>query len=121
MLRLLVAVLAIYGLHAFITRDDGPEKAALVSYAAERTEAQDKILVDLLAMKHPVVDDFVDDWRKAFPQPSPQQLTRLKVSAQNIKNDPGVAMRYTLSWKRINEFCDALGSTSGSNSCDPGV
>ncbi|MBA1250280.1 MULTISPECIES: hypothetical protein [Pseudomonas] len=97
------------------------EQAAQVNYSAQRNEAQDSILVGLTALNDPAVNAFVNEWRRAYPSPTPEQLSRLRIAATSIHNDPRVAQTYTVSWKNTHALCGQLTSPFGDIECEPGI
>lgn len=97
------------------------EQAAQVNYSAQRNEAQDSILVGLTALNNPAVNAFVNEWRSAYPSPTPEQLSRLRIAEQNIRNNPSVALTYTVSWKNTHALCGQLTTPLGDIECTPGL
>lgn len=122
MFKFIVVAIGIAVILAVLNIGDSEERAAATQYAAARNEAQDRILVGLAAMNDPAVSEFVRDWRASFSQPTPEQLSELRLIEQNIKNDKSVAVKYTVSWKEKNSFCGQLTPVVGSDpGCSPGL
>lgn len=122
MFRFFLIFIGIAAVMALFNFGDSEQNAELVKYAAERNNAQDQLLVELAGINDPAVSEFVRDWRKVFPQPTPEQLSELRIINQNIKNDKSVAIKYTIGWKEENSFCGQLKATFGSNPrCSPGL
>lgn len=91
------------------------------SEQAERTAQQGVLLERLEALKHPQVSALVDEWRDAYPSPSAERLTELRVLVQRVQADPKSAEQYTASAKQ-KKF-DALGIESpfGRITASPGI
>lgn len=106
---------------AFHTGDNDNERPAEVSYNAERHNEQDKILVELQSLNDKSVSQFVKDWTIHASNPTPEQLTELRLIRQNIKNDPVVAEKYTIQWKEKNTLCGQAKSLFGKGECVAGL
>lgn len=91
------------------------------SEQAERTAQQGVLLERLEALKQPQVSALVDEWRDAYPSPSAERLTELRVLVQRVQADPKSAEQYTARAKQ-KKF-DALGIESpfGSITASPGI
>lgn len=91
------------------------------SEQAERTAQQGTLLERLEALNTPQVSLLVDEWREAYPSPSAERLTELRVLVQRVSADPRLAEQYTAS-ARQRKF-DALGIESpfGSVKASPGI
>ena len=91
------------------------------SEQAERTAQQGMLLERLEALNTPQVSLLVDEWREAYPSPSAERLTELRVLVQRVSADPRLAEQYTAS-ARQRKF-DALGVESpfGSVKASPGI
>ena len=91
------------------------------SEQAERTAQQGTLLERLEALNTPQVSLLVDEWREAYPSPSAERLTELRVLVQRVSADPRLAEQYTAS-ARQRKF-DALGVESpfGSVKASPGI
>lgn len=91
------------------------------SEQAERTAQQGALLERLEALNTPQASLLVDEWRDAYPSPSAERLTELRVLVQRVSADPRLAEQYTASAKQ-RKF-DALGIESpfGSVKASPGL
>lgn len=91
------------------------------SEQAERTAQQGTLLERLEALNTPQVSLLVDEWREAYPSPSAERLTELRVLVQRVSAAPRLAEQYTAS-ARQRKF-DALGIESpfGSVKASPGI
>ena len=58
------------------------------SEQAERTAQQGMLLERLEALNTPQVSLLVDEWREAYPSPSAERLTELRVLVQRVSADP---------------------------------
>lgn len=111
-----------------INNNGSAERAALetekIKYSARLLEEQDAILVGLVAMNDNVVNELVNDWRRTYPNPSPKNMSDLKIIEQKIKNDKSEAIKMTKAYKRKNSpFCNGgvqsiVGETPD---CPPGL
>lgn len=70
------------------------------SAQAERIDQQALLLERLEEVNHPSVSQLVDEWRVAYPSPSAEELTELRVLLQRVKADPASAHQYTTSAKQ---------------------
>jgi hypothetical protein len=85
------------------------EREFMAQQLAQRLENQDKILVRLEAKNNDAVSRFVADWREAYEEPSPSNLSELRLIEQRINNDAGVAEKFTLAFKMANDpFCNGM-------------
>lgn len=66
---------------------------------AQRTAEQAKLLVGLEALRDPGVSKLVDEWREAFPKPTEERLTELRLLMERVKVDPASAAKYTAEAK----------------------
>ena len=103
MIKLIVIVFAIIGLMSVLNGSNSPERAVQAAYSAQRNESQDEILAKLQAMRNVGVSEFVADWRTAFAQPTPEQLSELRSIEQQIENDQAAAIKFTREYKMKND------------------
>lgn len=122
-MKIMVFLLVIMVAYMAFFRNNNQDntKAAIITYSAERTNEQDKILVELQMLKDPHISEFVNDWRNYAPQPSPEQLSELRIIQQNIKNDKSVAEKYTLAWHNENSLCGQVPESFTKIECTPGL
>ncbi len=122
-MKIMMFILVIMVAYIAFFRDNEKDTIATseVVYSAERNNAQDKILVELQALKDPNISQFVSDWKYYAPQPSVEQLSELKIIQQNIKNDKNIAIKYTLKWHNENSLCSKVTSLVGEIECTPGL
>ncbi|WP_036991931.1 hypothetical protein [Metapseudomonas furukawaii] len=92
---LLLLMIAIFVMELFPAETGGEEYSQ-----RSRNEQQDELLVQLTAMKDPLVDEFVRDWLAAFPSPSAAKLSELRVIAARINADASQAERFTVRYRR---------------------
>lgn len=125
MFKMILVVLAIVAVGALVDLGGSGERAEQARYAAQRVERQDAILIGLQAINDATVREFATDWRRAYPQPSPINLSELRDIEQRIKNDKRAAAKMTRAYKMNNSpFCNgevkAVVSLS-SPDCPPGL
>lgn len=125
MFKLILVALAFVAVWALVDLGGAEERAEQARYAAQRIESQDAILTSLQAMNDATVSEFASDWLKAYPQPSPPELSELRVIEQRIKNDKTAAVKMTRAYKLKNSpICNgevkAVFSLS-SPDCPPGL
>lgn len=65
-----------------------------------RNREQGILLAQIESLRTPMVSQLVDDWRIAYPNPSDEKLTELRVIAQRVKADPAVAAEFTKEAKQ---------------------
>lgn len=70
--------------------------------ASQRVKNQDAILGGLQAANNDVVNEFVRDWRKAYPEPSKDELAELRKIQQRIRKDKSAAAKMTQAYKIEN-------------------
>ncbi len=72
---------------------------AVIDYgrATDRIGEQGQVLRDLEASHQPRISKFVDAWRRAYPEPSADDLVDLRVQAERMKADLTVADEDTAS------------------------
>jgi hypothetical protein len=91
----------------------------------QRVKNQDAILGGLQASNNEVVSEFVRDWRKAYPEPTKENLSELRKIQQRIKKDKSTAIEMTQAYKIENlKVCrDAAnaGTLSAVSECQPGL
>lgn len=64
---------------------------------AKLDEEQRAILTRLEAKKDAKVSEFVQDWRRAYPEASAERLQELRLIEQKVNNDITVAADFTLA------------------------
>ncbi len=91
-------------------------------HQAQRNTEQGVLLGELEALHNPVVSHLVDEWRTAYPAPSDEQLTELRILAERVKADPSSAGKYTAAEKQKKSDALAFGSPfSGMSTTKPGI
>jgi hypothetical protein len=123
--KLFLVVLAIVAVGALVDLSGSGERTEQARYSAQRVESQDAILTGLQAMNDATVSQFAYDWRTAYPQPSPGNLSELRDIEQRIKNDKTAAVKMTRAYRMKNSpFCnrkvEAVFSFSAPE-CPPGL
>lgn len=108
--RFIIVILAMLLFIFIIDNNGAAERAALQTqrekYSARLLDEQDTILVGLVAMNDPVVNELVNDWRMTYPNPLPKDLSALKLVEQKIKNNKADAVKMTKAYKQENNpFC----------------
>lgn len=83
---------------------NGLGRDADVKLAIHQADAQTKldeeqraILTRLEAKKDAKVSEFVQDWRRAYPEASAERLQELRLIEQKVNNDITVAADFTLA------------------------
>ncbi len=120
MFKITMFILAILALCALNHISGSDERA----YAAQRVESQDLILSSLVAMNDVNVSQFVSDWTNAYPRPTPENLTELRLIEQAIKKDKAAAVKMTRAYKMENNpFCNGNVQTifGDMSDCPPGI
>jgi hypothetical protein len=108
MFRLIFVILLCIGVWSLLNMSGAQEREE----QARRIEMQDEILFALRAISDPTVNEFVDDWRKAYSKPSDVELSELREAAQRIKADKTAAAKMTSSYKmKSNPLCNGQVST----------
>jgi len=82
-----------------------------------RNVDQRALLAQMEGINSPVISQLVDDWRKAYPEPTDKKLTELRIISQRVKNDPASAAEFTTAAKQkgadeVNsKFTNVFGSS----------
>lgn len=73
---------------------------------AQRNTEQRVLLTQMEALHTPAVSRLVDDWRTAYPAPSDERLTELRILVERVKADPAGAAQYTTAadQKRVDSL-----------------
>lgn len=95
---ILTAAIIVSALVYFTIRD-GKDDQVLI---AQRIAQQDAILGGLQATNDATVRQLVRDWRQAYPEPSPAELTELREMQNRIRKDKSAAAAMTISYKLKN-------------------
>lgn len=82
---------------------------------AKLDEEQRAILTRLEAKKDAKVSEFVQDWRRAYPEASAERLQELRLIEQKVNNDITVAADFTLAahQKKADKINDAITAPFG--------
>lgn len=124
MFKIIMFILALLALGALNHMSGSEDRVEHARYAAQRLESQDLILSSLVALNDVHVSQFVMDWVAAYPQPTPENLTELRLIEQAIKNDKSVAIQMTKAYKvENNPVCNGDIQTvfSKTPDCPPGL
>ena len=88
---------------------------------AQRNIEQGQLLAALEATKAPAVSKLVDEWRSAYPAPSDERLTELRVLVERVKADPASASKYTTETKQKKLDDLPFSSPLGIPKAKPGI
>lgn len=102
-----------------------PNSYAQQSEASQRIKNQDAILGGLQAANNDAVSEFVKDWRKAYPEPSKDELAELRKIQQRIRKNKWAAEKMTQAYKMENvpacRKAAEAGLTLSMPECQPGL
>ncbi len=125
MFKLICLALAFVGVGLLVNLGGANERAEEMRYLAQRTENQDQILIALLTLNDLTVTELVSDWREAYVNPSPANLSELREIEARIKNDKDSAASMTYAYKvKNNPNCSGEIKSVFSVSapvCKPGI
>lgn len=85
------------------------ERKTIMAYKKGLADDSAKLLVELQAMNHPKVSEFVEDWHRYYSTEgtySEKTLSELKIIHQRLKNNPDEAEKLTLAHHQ--KFADGL-------------
>jgi hypothetical protein len=93
--------------------------------ASQRVKQQDAILGGLQAANNAAVSEFVKDWRKAYPEPSKEELAELRKIYTRIKKNKSAAIKMTQAYKvetiRVCRDTAEAGLPLTMPECQPGL
>lgn len=126
MFKLLVIGVMLATIAAFADFGGSAERVEKLRITERRTESQDKILASMVAMNYQAVRQFVEDWREAYPEPGPSELSELRDIEQRVLAEPASAERMTRSYKMANSpLCNgqisSWSSFGSEHKCSPGL
>jgi hypothetical protein len=99
----------------------GLEPHAEENRQAQRSTEQGQLLAELESLKFPAVSKLVDEWRGAYPAPSEERLTELRVLARRVKADPAGAAKYTADERHKKYDNMPFSSPLGTPKAMPGI
>lgn len=76
------------------------ERKTIMAYKKGLADESAKLLVELQALNHPKVSEFVEDWHRYYSTEgtySERTLSELKIIHQRLKNNPDEAENLTLA------------------------